>query len=118
MLSLPYSIAAVGLVPGVICIVFLGIVALYTSYLLIEFKLRHPRVHTMGDAGFILFGPIGREVLAAGTLIFVIFATGGQLLAGQIALASLSDQKLCNVLYTGMLSFEDASATTVCELTC
>jgi hypothetical protein len=48
-----------------------------------------------------LFGPIGREVLAAGTLIFLIFGLGGQLLAGQIALASLSDQKLCNVLYTG-----------------
>lgn len=51
----------------------------------------------MGDAGFILFGPLGREVLSFGTVVFAVFATGGQLLAGQIALGSLSDSKLCLV---------------------
>lgn len=29
---------------------------------------------SLGDAGYILFGPIGREVLSAGTIIFAIFA--------------------------------------------
>ena len=58
----------------------------------------------MGDAGYILFGPIGREVLAAGTVVFAVFATGGQLLAGQIALASLSDNHLCLMLYTGLFA--------------
>lgn len=67
-------------------------------------KMNHPEVHNMGDAGKILFGPIGREVLSAGTVIFAVFATGGQLLAGQIALASLSDSKLCLMLYTGIFA--------------
>ena len=44
----------------------------------------------MGDAGLILFGPPGREILSFGTIVFAVFATGGQLLAGQIALASVS----------------------------
>ena len=44
------------------------IFATYTSWALVQFKLRHPEVHTMGDAGFILFGPVGREVLSAGTV--------------------------------------------------
>jgi hypothetical protein len=104
ILSLPSSLAVVGIVPGVILIVFLGIFATYTSYLLVQFKLRHPEVHSMGDAGYILAGPIGREVLASGTVIFAIFATGGQLLAGQIALATLSDNKLCLMLYTGIFA--------------
>jgi ABC-type sugar transport system permease subunit len=47
---------------------------------------------------------VGREVLAFGTVVFAIFATGGQLLAGQIALASLSDNKLCTMLYTGIFA--------------
>lgn len=93
MLSLPSSLAAVGMVPGLILIVFLGVFATYTSWLLVKFKLRHPEVHTMGDAGMILFGPIGRDLLAFGTVVFAVFATGGQLLAGQIALAGLSDSK-------------------------
>jgi hypothetical protein len=93
-----------GIVPGVILIVFLGVFATYTSWLLVKFKIKHPEVHTMGDAGYILFGPVGREVLAFGTVVFAIFATGGQLLAGQIALASLSNNKLCTMLYTGIFA--------------
>lgn len=81
MLSLPYALAVVGLVPGVIIIAFLGIWATYTSWLLVNFKLRHPEVHTMGDAGMIVFGPLGREILAFGTIVFAIFATGSQFVA-------------------------------------
>ncbi|KAH8808781.1 transmembrane amino acid transporter [Xylogone sp. PMI_703] len=104
MLSLPSSAGVVGLVPNVILIIFLGIWGTYTAYLLVQFKHNHPEVHNMGDAGYILFGPIGREVLAAGTIIFAVFATGGQLLAGQIALSALSSSKLCLMLYTGIFA--------------
>jgi amino acid permease len=69
MLSLPQALATVGIVPGVILIVFLGVWATFTSWVLIQFKLRHPQVHNMGDAGYILFGPLGREILAAGTVM-------------------------------------------------
>ena len=41
-LSLPSSLAAVGVVPGVVVILFLGIFATYTSWALIKFKARHP----------------------------------------------------------------------------
>ena len=42
MLSLPSSLAVVGIVPGIVLIVFLGSFALFTSWILIQFKLRHP----------------------------------------------------------------------------
>jgi amino acid permease len=42
MLSLPSSLAVVGIVPGVVLIVFLGVFATFTSWILIQFKLRHP----------------------------------------------------------------------------
>lgn len=58
----------------------------------------------MGDAGYILFGPVGREVLSFGTVVFAVFATGGQILAGQIALSVLSSGKLCLMLYTGIFA--------------
>jgi hypothetical protein len=51
-----------------------------------------------------MFGPIGRELLAFGTCCFAIFACGGQMLAGGFALASLSDSKLCAMLYTGIFA--------------
>lgn len=58
----------------------------------------------MGDAGMILFGWPGRELLSFGTVVFAVCATGGQLLAGQIALGALSSNKLCLMLYTGIFA--------------
>ncbi|ERF73571.1 hypothetical protein EPUS_07505 [Endocarpon pusillum Z07020] len=104
MLSLPGALAVVGIVPGLILIIFLGVFATFTSWILIQFKLRHPQVHNMGDAGMILFGAVGREVLAGGTVVFAVCATGSQMLAGQISLAALSDAKLCLMLYTGIFA--------------
>jgi hypothetical protein len=34
------------MVPGVILIVFLGIFATFTAWVLVQFKLRHPSVHS------------------------------------------------------------------------
>ncbi|CAL1705083.1 unnamed protein product [Somion occarium] len=99
MLSLPNAMAAVGIVPALILTIFLGIFGLFTAKLLIDFKLNHPGVHSMGDAGYTLFGPIGRELLSAGTIIFAICGTGSELLSGQLALSSLSDNGLCAILF-------------------
>ncbi|KAI2467919.1 transmembrane amino acid transporter protein-domain-containing protein [Annulohypoxylon bovei var. microspora] len=104
MLSLPSSLDAVGIVPGVIVTAFLGVFATFTAWLLIEFKLRHPEVHNMGDAGYILFGPIGREILGGGTVIFAVCASGSQILTGQLALTVLSEGKLCAVAFSGIFS--------------
>lgn len=57
----------------------------------------------MGDAGRLLGGPVLRDILAAGTVIFALCATGSQLLAGQITLDVLSDNRLCLMLATGKM---------------
>ncbi|KAI0896246.1 transmembrane amino acid transporter protein-domain-containing protein [Annulohypoxylon nitens] len=111
MLSLPSSLDAVGMVPGVIVTAFLGVFATFTAWLLIEFKLRHPEVHNMGDAGYILFGPVGREILGGGTILFAVCATGSQILAGQLALTVLSEGKLCAVAFSGIFS----AAVAICS---
>jgi amino acid permease len=108
-LTLPQAIAVVGLVPGTIIIVFCGIWALFTSFLLIDFKLNHPEVHNMGDAGFILFSPfglgaVGREVMSTGTILFAITGVGSMSLLGQLALQTLSQGGMCAMSYLGIWS--------------
>jgi hypothetical protein len=44
----PLYLPLTGIVPGITLIVFLGALALYTAILLINFKVNHPEVHTMG----------------------------------------------------------------------
>lgn len=58
----------------------------------------------MGDAGYIIAGPIGREVLSFGTVVFAVLATGSQLVAGQIALGILTENKICLMAYTGIFA--------------
>ncbi|RYC60566.1 hypothetical protein CHU98_g5627 [Xylaria longipes] len=65
----------------------------------------------MGDAGLILFGPIGREILGTGTIVFAIFTTGSQILAGQLALSVLSGGKLCTITFAGIFAVAVALAS-------
>lgn len=37
-----------GIFPAVFLIIFLGVFALFTAKLLVDFKLNHPEVHSMG----------------------------------------------------------------------
>ncbi|KAH9937531.1 transmembrane amino acid transporter protein-domain-containing protein [Fomitopsis serialis] len=97
MLTLPNAMAAVGIVPSLILTIFLGMFGLFTAKLLIDFKLNHPDVHNMGDAGYLIFGPIGREILSIGTIIFAIFGVGSEILSGQLALTTLSNNGMCAV---------------------
>jgi amino acid permease len=46
VLSLPAALSVLGIIPGLILIVFLGILASYTGYVIGQFKIRYPHVHS------------------------------------------------------------------------
>ncbi|KAG2109313.1 uncharacterized protein F5147DRAFT_575984, partial [Suillus discolor] len=79
-----------------------------TAKLLIDFKLNYPNVHTIGDAGYIMFGPVAREVLAFGTISFAVLGSASGLLSSRQALSTLSNQGMCGmylVIITGAVDF-------------
>lgn len=63
----------------------LGVIATATGYMIGTFKLRYPHVHNMADAGEIIAGPIGREILGAAQVIFIVFICASHVLTGLIA---------------------------------
>lgn len=85
ILSLPSVFASLGMVAGIFLVIGLGAIATITGYMIGSFKLRYPHVHNMADAGEILAGPIGREVLGAAQVIFIVFLCGSHVLTGTIA---------------------------------
>ncbi|KAJ5463773.1 hypothetical protein N7475_008717 [Penicillium sp. IBT 31633x] len=104
ILSLPSAVAVLGLAPAVILIVGLGIVATYTGYVIGQFKLRYPQVHNMGDAGEILFGPLGfprfgREFMGSAQLLFLIFIMGSHLLTFSVMMDTLTDHGTCSIVF-------------------
>ncbi|KAH9843113.1 transmembrane amino acid transporter protein-domain-containing protein [Rhodofomes roseus] len=102
ILSIPSVFQSLGMVAGCILVISLGGIATVTGYMIGAFKLRYPHVHNMADAGMILAGPIGREVLGAAQVIFMVFLCGSHVLTGMIAFDTITAGASCSVLWAGI----------------
>ncbi|KAJ5106574.1 hypothetical protein N7456_003249 [Penicillium angulare] len=105
VLSLPSAVATVGLVPGVILIVGLGLLATYTGYNIGLMRERYPHIQNLGDAGEILLGPIGREIFGLGQFLFCIFVMGSHILTFRVMMNTITNHGTCSVVFAlvGML---------------
>ncbi|KAJ5823637.1 hypothetical protein N7447_005977 [Penicillium robsamsonii] len=99
ILSLPSAVATLGMVPAAIMILFISALSWYTGYVIGQFKLRHPEVHSMGDAGEILMGPFGRELLGIGQLLLLIFLMASNILMFNILMNVLTDHGTCTLVF-------------------
>ncbi|KAJ5884681.1 hypothetical protein N7495_009191 [Penicillium taxi] len=99
ILSLPSAVATLGMAPAAIMIVFISALSWYTGYALGQFKLRHPHIHSMGDAGEILMGPIGRELMGIGQLLLLIFLMASNILMFNILMNVLTDHGTCTLVF-------------------
>jgi hypothetical protein len=119
ILSLPSAVATLGMAPYVsffrkflqevywltfqfsaaIMIVFISALSWYTGYEIGQFKLRHPEIHSMGDAGELLIGRVGREVLGIGQLLLLIFLMASNILTFNILMNVLTDHGTCTLVF-------------------
>ncbi|KAJ5675075.1 Amino acid transporter transmembrane [Penicillium maclennaniae] len=105
VLSLPAAIAGLGLVPAVILLIGLGLLATYTGYVMGQMKLRYPQITTMADAGEVLGGKWGREIVGAAYITFLIFIMSSHLLTFTVAMNTITDHGTCSIVFgiVGML---------------
>ncbi|KAI0806633.1 transmembrane amino acid transporter protein-domain-containing protein [Fomes fomentarius] len=97
ILSIPSVFASVGMVAGCFLVIGLGAIATATGYMIGTFKLRYPHVHNMADAGEVIAGPIGREILGAAQVIFILFICASHVLTGLIAFDTITAGASCSV---------------------
>lgn len=64
VLSIPAAFDVLGIVPGMIVVLTVAIITTWSDYIIGVFKLNHPDVYGLDDAGKKTFGRIGREILA------------------------------------------------------
>lgn len=98
-LSIPSAFATLGMVAGVILSVGLGLVAVYTSYIVGQVKLRYPHVSHYADAGKLLMGKFGYELVGVMFALELIFTVGSHCLTGAIALNNITDHGTCTVVF-------------------
>jgi amino acid permease len=70
VLSIPAVFDTLGLIPGVICLLVIAVITTWSDYIVGVFKLRHRAVYGIDDAGGLIFGRPGREVLGIAFCLF------------------------------------------------
>lgn len=102
-LSVPSAFASLGMIPGVICCVGLGLIAIYTSYIVGQVKLKYPHVQHYADAVGIIWGRFGYELTGAMFVLFLVLLVGSHVLTGTIALVKIAQTpSLCALLWGGI----------------
>ena len=104
VLSLPTVLSTVGLIPGFILILGMGILASYSGYVIGQFKERYPHVNSMADAFEILCTPlgfprVGREFGGATQTAFLVFSMGSHILTWIICFNTLTEHATCNIVW-------------------
>jgi len=99
VLSLPTAMATLGLVPGIILIVGLGLLATYTGYNIGLMRERYPHIQNLSDAGEILMGRFGRELFGVGQFLFCLFVMGSHILTFRVMLNTVTDHGTCSIVF-------------------
>ncbi|KAH8430900.1 uncharacterized protein LDX57_008564 [Aspergillus melleus] len=103
ILSLPAVVAALGLVPAIILIIGIGALATYTGYVIGQFRERYPHIQSMADAGEVLLGAVGREIMGTGQLLLLVFIMASHILTFTVAMNSITDHGTCSIVF-GVIS--------------
>ena len=74
-LSIPGAFHTLGLVPGVIVLVAVGLITTWSDYQVGRFKKLHPEVYGLDDAGGKMFGRIGQEVFGIAFCLCKVMST-------------------------------------------
>ncbi|KAJ5347595.1 transmembrane amino acid transporter protein-domain-containing protein, partial [Penicillium brevicompactum] len=87
VLAVPTAFDTLGIVPGVICLSLVACIITWSNCVIGTFKLNHPEIYSIDDAGALIFGRIGRGVLSVAFCLYWIFVVGSGALVMIIVIA-------------------------------
>lgn len=97
ILTLPAILKTLGLVPGIIAIIGLGVLSWYTAYELLQFYRAHPHVVNMVDMARVVGGRPLEIIVGVGLLFKVMMTCGSAAVTLSIAFNTLSNHSVCTV---------------------
>lgn len=101
-LSLPAAYHTLGMFPGVFLTITLGMITIFTSYLVGQVKLKYPQVSHYADAGRLLFGRVGYELFGIAMVLELVMSVGSHALTGSIALGTLNNNQVCSIVWSAV----------------
>ncbi|KAJ5791659.1 uncharacterized protein N7518_008670 [Penicillium psychrosexuale] len=101
-LSLPQAFAVLGMIPGIVICIGMGIVAIYTSYIIGAVKIKFPSVAHYGDIGQLMMGSFGYWLFSVIFVFQLTLSVGSHCLTGMIAFANITESTICALVFGGI----------------
>jgi hypothetical protein len=101
-LSLPSAFASLGMVAGVLVCVGIGFIAIYTSLVIGQVKLKFPAVAHYVDIGRLMMGEFGAILVGFMFVSGAILVIGSHCLTGAIALAAITQSSICSIVFAAI----------------
>ncbi|RMD44454.1 hypothetical protein DV735_g615, partial [Chaetothyriales sp. CBS 134920] len=116
VLAIPSVFDVLGMIPGLICMISIAVITTWSDYYIGVFKLKHRSVYGIDDAGTLMFGRVGREVLATAYVLYWVFVAGAAMLGISISLNALSTHGACTAVFVAVaavIAFSFSSVQTL-----
>ncbi|KAE8137477.1 transmembrane amino acid transporter [Aspergillus pseudotamarii] len=113
VLSIPAAFDVLGLIPGVLCLLAVAAITIWSMFVVGTFKLNHPEVYAIDDVGYKLFGVTGRVFLGTTFCIYWIFVSGSGLLSISIALNAISMHGTCTSVFVAVAAIVTFCLTSI-----
>lgn len=104
VLSLPLALQTLGIIPGIIAIVGLGILCGYTAYVLLQFYKQYPEIVNIADVGKKIGGRWLGIFIGVSFWVNLCMCAASCLITLSIALNSMSEHALCTVGFIAIIT--------------
>ncbi|KAF5720599.1 neutral amino acid permease [Fusarium mundagurra] len=96
VLSIPAVFDVLGILPGIICLIVIAGITTWSDYMIGVFKRNHPQIYGIDDAGFLIFGRVGREIFG------IAFCLCSGMLGLSIGLNAVSLHGTCTAVFVAV----------------
>lgn len=99
VLGLPKTFEALGIVPGLISLIGLCLLSTWAGLIIGKFRLRHPQVHNIGDAVYLMFGKYLGDFFGFAFWLQYTLLFGAAVLTISIAFNTFTDHAICTTYW-------------------
>ncbi|GAA5896528.1 hypothetical protein JCM6882_005719 [Rhodosporidiobolus microsporus] len=99
VLTIPFAFQTLGLVPGILVILVVAAMTLWTDIYVGLFKCKHPEVYSLADAGRLIFGRAGSITFGIAYWLFCTFVAGSAFVGISTAFNAITMHGTCTVVF-------------------
>ncbi|KAH7338487.1 transmembrane amino acid transporter protein-domain-containing protein [Pyrenochaeta sp. MPI-SDFR-AT-0127] len=102
VLSIPAAFDALGMIPGILCLLSIGGIITWGNHIVGVFKRKHPEVYSIVDVGEKLGGKVGKEAMGVAFLLWWICVAAAGISSISTSFNAMSVHGACTAIFVAV----------------